>query len=158
MLVYSNGKIISVKADYAQLSYRSSAFQINKDVVLAATFKLKRQPIEILIKNQQQVNAKRKSSQPMLPSAGSVFKKVSGISAGQLIDQAGLKGATVGRAQISTIHAGFIVNLGGATSQDVKNLVILAQNTVEQKYNITLQREIEYIGEIDEINSRLSYP
>jgi UDP-N-acetylmuramate dehydrogenase len=81
------------------------------------------------------------------PSAGSVFKKIEGVGAGRLIDQCGLKGHRIGDAQISHIHANIMVNLGHATAKDVRALISLAQQKVEERFQQRLQPEIGFIGE-----------
>ena len=92
---------------------------------------------------------RRKEKQPLdLPSAGSVFKRPQGHFAGQLIEQCGLKGTSVGGAQVSMKHAGFIVNTGGATCQDVSDLIRLIQQTVFQETGVTLERELKYWSEV----------
>lgn len=83
----------------------------------------------------------------LLPSAGSIFKKVGGEGAGRLIDEGGLKGRTHGRAQIFQDHANIIVNLGGATASDVRALMELAQETVLRKTGHSLEPEITLVGE-----------
>ena len=157
LLIYSKGKTTSVSASYANLAYRHSAFQTNGEIVLSATFKLTPQNAQVVLNNLKKVQSLRTETQPNLPSAGSVFKRVENTSAGLLIQQVGLKGKQIGNAQISTKHANFIVNLGGATSADIKTLVTLAHKQVKQKLNINLSREIEYIGDPNEDCSRLSY-
>ena len=157
LLIYSKGKIISVCADYAKLKYRQSVFQTSGEVVLSATLKLHKNLPQEIFQKMEAISELRKAQQPSLPSAGSVFKKTENMSAGYLIDKAGLKGTTIGGAQISTQHANFIVNIGGACSKDIKSLIDLAKNEVKKQFKIDLEREIEYIGEIDETTSRLSY-
>ena len=76
-----------------------------------------------------------------------MFKKIEGVGAGRLIDQCGLKGARVGDAQISHIHANIMVNLGHATAHDVRELIAIAQREVEQKHDLRLEPEIGFIGE-----------
>ena len=88
---------------------------------------------------------KRKLTQPSQPSAGSVFKRYGEIAAGLLIDEAGLKGVRVGGCEVSTKHANFIVNTGNGTAEDFKTIVSIIQAEVQSKYNIKLDREIEYI-------------
>lgn len=91
--------------------------------------------------------AKRRKSQPLnMPSCGSVFKNPPGASAGALIDQVGLKGRQVGGAQISPVHANFIVNMGDASAQDVRDLMALAQFKVKEAYGIELQPEVRFLG------------
>jgi len=81
-------------------------------------------------------------AQPFYPSAGSIFKNPAGLSAGKLIEETGLKGKQIGQAQISLKHANFIINLGQAKSEDVQKLIILIQEEVKKKFNITLEKEI----------------
>jgi UDP-N-acetylmuramate dehydrogenase len=87
----------------------------------------------------------RKASQPTEPSLGSVYKRPKGDFASRLIDASGLKGVSIGGAQISLKHAGFIVNRGGATSKEVKSLCRLIENTVSRKFGVCLEREIEFL-------------
>lgn len=81
------------------------------------------------------------------PSAGSIFKKIEGVGAGRLIDQCGLKGFRHGDAQISHIHANIMVNLGHATAKDVRELIVIAQESVEKKFGLHLEPEISFVGE-----------
>ena len=81
------------------------------------------------------------------PSAGSIFKKIDGAGAGRLVDQCGLKGRRHGDAQISHLHANIIVNLGQATARDVRALIDEAQQAVLQKFGVTLEPEIRFVGE-----------
>ena len=89
----------------------------------------------------------RKTTQPAQKSAGSVFKNPPGDYAGRLIDQAGLKGKTHGKAQISQRHANFFVNLGGATAADVVALIVEARNNVHEQFGVDLELEVELRGE-----------
>ena len=92
-------------------------------------------------------HTRRKKTQPLtLPSCGSVFKNPEGYSAGQLIEQAGLKGARAGGAQISEVHANFIVNRDNATAQDVLELINMARSKVYEAYGIELQPEVRFLG------------
>ena len=89
---------------------------------------------------------RRKTSQPLeYPSAGSTFKRPVGYFAGTLIDQCGLKGLTVGGAQVSKKHAGFIINIGGATSSDVEELMARVQQIVLEKTGVRLESEVRVI-------------
>lgn len=158
LLVYRNGKLMCKPAQFGEFGYRKSVFQTGEYIVVGATLKLSSCPREQLMQKIQDNLLWRKNHQPSLPSAGSVFKTTkNGKSAGQIIDDLGLKGETVGNAQISLVHANFIVNLGGATSKDIKLLIEQMQNKVQQKYSILLEREIEYLGEHNEDKSRLSH-
>ena len=91
---------------------------------------------------------KRREKQPLkLPSAGSIFKRPVGFFAGSLIEQAGLKGHTIGGAQVSEKHAGFIVNTGNATSKDIMMLIQFIQERVYTKEGVKLETEVKLIGE-----------
>lgn len=157
VLVLNRGKMHSISAKEAKMEYRSSIFQKSKQIILSATFMLHKSNKDDILCSMMGAIAKRKSSQPSDPSAGSVFKRYNNISAGKLIDDAGLKGKTIGGAQISTKHANFVVNKHCATSKDYKMLVNLAQKTVFEKFGVVLTREVEYIGETDESFGRLSH-
>jgi UDP-N-acetylmuramate dehydrogenase len=93
---------------------------------------------------------RRKRSQPLgLPNAGSVFRNPEGDSAGRLIESAGLKGAVSGGAQISDVHANFIVNTGGAKASDVLELIRMARDSVRERHGIELRPEIRFLGSFD---------
>ena len=90
---------------------------------------------------------RRNSKQPVsYPSAGSTFKRPEGYFAGKLIEDAGLKGVTVGGAQVSTLHSGFIINKGGATATDIIQLITLVQNRVYDEFGVMLHPEVRIIG------------
>lgn len=128
------------------LSYRHSAFMECGAVILEAAFRLKEGVQEEIDSKVADFTARRKEKQPLqYPSAGSFFKRPEGNFAGKLIQDAGLKGASVGGAQVSELHAGFIINTGGATSSDVISLMKLVQKTVFDKYGIMLQPEVRII-------------
>ena len=94
----------------------------------------------------RELAAKRNAKQPVqYPSAGSTFKRPEGFFAGKLIEDAGLKGVSVGGAQVSTLHSGFIINKGGATATDILLLIDLVRNTVYDKFGVMLEPEIRII-------------
>ena len=139
-----------VGADYVRFGYDDSVFHHRRDVVLAATFTLSRSDPAILHRILQENLSWRGGKHPWLdwhPSAGSIFKKMDGVGAGRLVDQCGLKGFRHGGAQISHIHANIMVNLGGATATDVRELIDIAQSTVERECGVHLEPEIGFIGE-----------
>jgi len=124
-------------------SYRHSILEASGDIVISADFALVPAPVEEIKAKMKELQAKRSASQPLdLPSAGSAFKRPVGGYAAALIDQAGLKGYQVGGAAISTKHAGFAVNLGGATAQNVKDLLTQVSDIVFEKSNIRLEPEV----------------
>ena len=130
-----------------RFSYRSSVFKKNSDlIVLSCKLKFKKQKKEEIKKKTREILNYRKSHHPFNPSAGSIFKNLKRIRARDLIEKAGLKGKQIGQAQISPVHANFIVNLGGATSQDVLNLINLIKKQVKNKFNIKLEEEIQKIS------------
>ena len=142
-----DGYIFLIDASQCDFSYRHSIFMDNKNlIVLFATFELKKgNPDEIKAK-MDEYKAKRMASQPLeYPSAGSTFKRPEGYFAGKLIEDAGLKGFSVGGAQVSEKHAGFVINKGGATAEDIKNLVAHIQKTVKEKFDVSLECEIEFV-------------
>ena len=157
ILVLDDGKMHSISNAEAEFEYRNSIFQKSKQIILSATFMLHKANKDDILLGMMGSVAKRKKTQPSQPSAGSVFKKHNGLSAGKLIDDCGLKGTTCGGAEISAVHANFVVNKHACTSKDYKTLVELAKNKVFEKFGISLQREIEYIGETNESSCRLSH-
>jgi UDP-N-acetylmuramate dehydrogenase len=139
-----------VGATYVDFGYDDSIFHHRRDVILSATFRLRRGDQAALQRILQENLSWRGGKHPWLdwhPSAGSIFKKMEGVGAGRLVDQCGLKGFRHGGAQISHIHANIMVNLGGATARDVRELISIAQDAVEKKFNVHLEPEIGLIGE-----------
>ena len=124
-------------------SYRHSILEETDRIVISADFALTPDDPEAIKARMKELIGKRSASQPLdLPSAGSAFKRPAGGYAAALIDQAGLKGYQVGGAAISTKHAGFAVNLGGATAEDVKNLLAQVSDIVFEKSGIRLEPEV----------------
>ena len=137
------GNITRRTAEEMKFSYRHSVLEDEGGIVLAAEFKLVPASPEDVKAKMKELQAKRSASQPLdLPSAGSAFKRPVGGFAAALIDQAGLKGYTVGGAGISTKHAGFAVNVGGATAADVRNLLSQVSDIVFEKSGIRLEPEV----------------
>ena len=124
--------------------YRSSRFQKTGGfVLLSAVFRLEKGDEHEIAAKMQELNTRRRDKQPLdLPSAGSAFKRPEGHYAAALIDEAGLKGLTVGGAQVSKKHAGFVVNIGGATSHDVYELLMRVRAAVYEKSGVELEPEI----------------
>ena len=124
--------------------YRSSYFQKTPGcVIVSAVFRPEKGEPEAIAEKMRELNAKRREKQPLdLPSAGSAFKRPEGHFAAALIDEAGLKGYTVGGAQVSEKHAGFVVNIGGATSHDVHELMKHIRRTVYEHSGVVLEPEM----------------
>lgn len=141
------GEVVTLSADELDFSYRHSVYKDCDNIIISAKFSLTpAESVDIKSKMDDFMN-RRRTKQPLeFPSAGSVFKRPQGNFAGTLIEQCGLKGATVGGAQVSEKHAGFIINIGGATCQDVLELVKLVQDTVQENTGYFLEREIIHIN------------
>ncbi len=138
-----DGVLHTYTAEEMEFSYRHSRLEEQPGIVLGAIFKLTPKPVEEIRSYMQELAAKRKASQPLdKPSAGSAFKRPVGGYAAALIDQTGLKGYQVGGAAISEKHAGFAVNMGGATAEDVKNLLQQVSQMVYEKTGIMLEPEV----------------
>ena len=137
------GEIRLLSNEEMAFSYRHSRLEETGDIVLYADFALTPAEPASIREKMQELKGKRKASQPLdLPSAGSAFKRPVGGYAAALIDQAGLKGFQVGGAAISTKHAGFAVNLGEATAEDVKNLLQQVSDRVFEATGIRLEPEV----------------
>jgi len=143
-----HGDVVTFSNQELQMGYRSSILQEKHYAVLEVVMELETGNSEEIYAKIQELDYQRTTKQPInLPSAGSVFKRPEGYFAGKLIQDSGLKGCRVGGAEVSTLHCGFIVNQGGATAQDVMDLVGKVQKTVKEKYGVDLQRELRIIGE-----------
>jgi len=137
------GNLRTLRGEDMAFSYRHSVLEESGEIVISATFQLTPAEPQSVRERMKELQAKRSASQPLdLPSAGSAFKRPAGGYAAALIDQAGLKGYQVGGAAISTKHAGFAVNLGGATAQDVKTLLQNVSDTVFTQSGIRLEPEV----------------
>jgi UDP-N-acetylmuramate dehydrogenase len=147
------GEVVHRVRSQLDFSYRKLALA-DVLVITSVRFRLARSSNAKLRSTVQTVQAKRRTKQPLgFPNAGSIFKNPVGEFAGRLIEQAGLKGAVVGNAQVSPDHANFIVNLGGARAQDVRDLMSLVQGAVWRRSGIWLEPEVRLIGEWDEAAS-----
>ena len=143
----ADGEVKEFPAESLQLGYRTSVFKTNGDIILFSKYKLHSGEHDAIKAKMDDVMDRRKTKQPLeYPSAGSVFKRPEGAFAGTLIEQCGLKGKTVGGAQVSEKHAGFIINVGGATCDDVMGLVKIVQDTVKDQTGYILEREIIRTG------------
>ena len=137
------GEIRTLTAEEMGFSYRHSVLEESGDIVVSAVFRLTPASPENIREKMKELMEKRSASQPLdMPSAGSAFKRPVGGYAAALIDQAGLKGYSVGGAAISTKHAGFAVNLGNATAADVKNLLKQVSDRVFDHSGIRLEPEV----------------
>lgn len=146
--VDSQGKVKVLSKDEMCFGYRKTALQGSDLIVTAVTVSMPKGEVSEILAKMADFSQRRISKQPLeLPSAGSMFKRPPGYFAGTLIDQTGLKGYTVGGAQVSTKHAGFVVNNGGATAADVLQLIKDVQDKVRAAHNVELHPEVLIIGE-----------
>lgn len=130
------------------LSYRHSAFQENGDIILSVEISLEEGNKSEIESTMKDLAKKRNSKQPVqFPSAGSFFKRPEGHFAGKLIQDSGMKGVSVGGAQVSELHSGFIINKGNATATDIIQLMELVQKKVYEKFGISLEPEVRIIGD-----------
>lgn len=137
----------TLQREEMELGYRKSIFQITGDIIIRVTLQLEPGDKEAIAAKIQDFTTRRNEKQPMtFPSAGSFFKRPEGYFAGKLISDAGLRGLTLGGAQVSPLHAGFLINKGGATTTDVLQLMRLVQNTVQDKFGVMLEPEVRIIG------------
>lgn len=143
----ADGEIKTLKKEDMQLGYRSSIFKKGGLIIISLTLALKKgDKAEIKAEMDELLN-RRKQKQPLeYPSAGSTFKRPEGYFAGALIEKNGLKGLTVGGAQVSEKHAGFVINRGGATAADVKALIRKIQKTVFENDGVMLEPEVIFTG------------
>lgn len=136
-------KIETISAEDANLSYRHSVYKENGCIVISAKAKLTKDSREAIKGRMDDFLGRRKDKQPLeYPSAGSTFKRPEGYFAGALIEQCNLKGKTIGGAQVSEKHAGFVINKGGATSTDILELIDFIHNTVKEETGVTLEPEV----------------
>ncbi|MCL2751958.1 MAG: UDP-N-acetylenolpyruvoylglucosamine reductase, partial [Firmicutes bacterium] len=146
--VYDPGsdKIYPIKAADCGFGYRRSRFQGSGLIVLGAVFKLQPGDKDGIKARTEELARRRKETQPGGPSAGSVFRRPdgSGKSAGWYIERCGLKGAREGGAEVSALHANFILNTGGATAENIRVLVEKIQKIVYNEFGILLEPEIEF--------------
>lgn len=142
------GNVKTINNEQHEFEYRKSIFAKYKYIILNTNIKLQKGNIEEIEQKIASNMQSRKEKQPIdMPSAGSTFKRQEGIITAKLIDEAGLKGFSIGDAQVSEKHAGFIVNKGNATAKDILELTNYIQDKVYEKFNVKIELEIEVVGE-----------
>lgn len=147
--VLMDGEIRTLSNAEMQMGYRTTRpLREGGSIVLSARFALKRDDPGAILARMKELNARRRDKQPLnFPSAGSTFKRPEGYFAGALIEGAGLKGRSVGGAQVSEKHAGFIINTGGATAADILALIGVVQDEVQARSGVRLETEVRILGE-----------
>lgn len=129
--------------DEMEMSYRHSIFMENGYIITSVKFKLNKGNKEDILNSMKEYQLKRTEKQPLkYPSCGSVFKRPEGTFAGKLIEDSGLKGKRIGGVEVSTLHAGFIINIGGGTATDLVNLIEFIKNKVYEDHKVMLEEEI----------------
>ena len=141
------GELLILTTEDLELGYRHSCVPERKYIVVEATMELSAKPEEEIRACMAELRAKRAEKQPLeYPSAGSTFKRPEGYFAGKLIMDAGLRGYTVGGAQVSEKHCGFVINKGGATAADVRQLMQDVHDRVKEQFDVELEPEVKMIG------------
>ena len=142
------GRIYELDSEKMDFSYRHSIVEERKLIVLEVTLELEHGSREAIDDRMKELAEARRSKQPLeYPSAGSTFKRPEGYFAGKLITDAGLRGYSVGGAQVAEKHCGFVINKGGATASDVVELIRDVQHDVDDKFGVTLEPEVKMLGE-----------
>lgn len=141
-------EILTLPVEVLALSYRHSIIPEKEYIVLGGTLHLQMGQQDAIYAKMADLAQQRRDKQPLqYPSAGSTFKRPEGYFAGKLISDAGLKGKTIGGAQVSEKHAGFIINIGGATAKDILDLIAYCQTTVAKQFGVKLETEVKIVGE-----------
>ncbi|MGL5353263.1 MAG: UDP-N-acetylmuramate dehydrogenase [Clostridium sp.] len=147
-VIDKEGNIITLNKEELELGYRSSSVMKKGYIVLSATFKLKCGEVGKIKERVDDLTFMRESKQPLeYPSAGSTFKRPEGYFAGKLIQDAGLKGYTLGGAAVSDKHSGFVINKNKATAKDIIDLIHHIQGEVKEQFGVDLHPEVRIIGE-----------
>lgn len=145
-VIHRHGEKETIHRDQLQMVYRHTSLP-EKAVVISGTFNLNMDEPEEIRGRMRDMRKQRSGTQPLaLPNCGSVFKNPEGDHAARLIEEAGLKGKKIGNASISSAHANFIVNEGGASCEDVLALISMAQQAVEEKFGVRLKPEVRIVG------------
>lgn len=152
-VLFPDGRLEWIASDDMAFSYRTSRLQVEEGICVEAIFQLKHGKKEEIVNHMQANKDYRRESQPWKhPTCGSVFRNPLPDHAGMLIEEAGLKGFQIGGAQISNMHANFIVNFDGAKAQDVLDLIAHVKETIKAKYHIEMETEVEMIGRANKNN------
>ena len=143
-----NLNIKTIKNIEHEFSYRKSIFQKKIWIIINSKIRLEKGNKEEIKKKMEEFSLRRKTKQPInMPSAGSTFKRGNGFVTAELIDKCGLKGYSIGDAEVSSLHAGFIVNKGNATAKDILELIEYIKQQVKEKFDVDIEPEIQILGE-----------
>ena len=145
--ISADGQIASFEGEELDLSYRHSVYSKSDMVITGLYIRLQKGDKDVIKARMEELMGKRRDKQPLeYPSAGSTFKRPEGYFAGKLVEDCGLKGYTVGGAQVSEKHAGFVINIGKATASDVLGVIEHCQKTVMDATGVMLEPEVEIVG------------
>lgn len=144
----AEGELKTISAAELELGYRHSIIPEAGYIVLGAELCLQQGDKEAIRARMTELAEQRREKQPLqYPSAGSTFKRPEGYFAGKLVQDAGLKGKTIGGAQVSEKHSGFLINIGNATAQDILDLIAYCQKEVMEQFGVMLETEVKIVGE-----------
>ena len=145
-----DGSPLTIRRHDVDFGYRCAP-QLDRVVITSARFRFQPQNPQTLATRMNEILALRAQKQPLeFPSCGSVFKRPPGYYAGALIEAAGLKGERIGGAEVSRRHAGFILNVAGATATDVHRLIRCIEQRVFERFGVRLEREVRLVGDFEE--------
>lgn len=146
-VISRDGEELVLDNDTMEFGYRTSTIRNNSFIVTEVVFELQEGEKDSIRAKMEDLAARRKEKQPLeYPSAGSTFKRPQGHFAGQLIMEAGLRGFQIGGARVSDKHCGFVVNVGNATAQDVRDVISEVQERVKDKFHVELETEVVFLG------------
>ena len=142
------GDVITLSNEELEFGYRMSRVKKEGLIVLSVTLLLEKKEQSAIYEKMNDFSARRREKQPLeFPSAGSTFKRPEGMFAGKLIMDAGLRGYTVGGAQVSEKHCGFVINKGNATAEDIRTLIYDVQKKVNEQFKVILEPEVIFVGD-----------
>lgn len=142
------GEIVTLSNEELEFGYRMSRVKKEGLIVLSVTLLLEPKEQAAIYEKMNDFSARRREKQPLeYPSAGSTFKRPEGMFAGKLIMDAGLRGYSVGDAQVSEKHCGFVINKGNATAEEIRSLIYDVQKKVNEQFNVTLEPEVIFVGD-----------
>ena len=148
---FVDGEIVTIPAEEMDFSYRHSICMEKEMIIIGALMRLSKGNKDEISAEMEELSRKRREKQPIeYPSAGSTFKRPEGYFAGKLIMDSGLAGYSIGGAEVSEKHCGFIINKGGATSDDVFRLIKYVQSEVESKFGVVMEPEVRFMGKFEE--------
>ena len=146
-VISRDGETLELDKATMEFGYRTSTIRNNSFIVTEVTFELQKGDTDVIKSKMEELMTRRREKQPLeYPSAGSTFKRPEGYFAGKLITDAGMSGFQIGGARVSDKHCGFVVNMGTATAQDVRDVISEIQKRVKDKFRVDLEPEVVFLG------------